>query len=543
MAIQNKIDSDQIGSIVNVNATDHGDTSEVGSLKYVCDLLGSESKTITLEKGTYSVGTSFTIPSNVAIRMNNGAVLQIATGQILTINGPFEAGVYQVFDCVGAGSVSFGTGSVREIYSQWWKENINPGITDMTSAITAAISAAPISGMVILPAGKSLVSSTLSINKKLSLRGFGEDMAEREGYYPSSTLLKSDTLNATLINVTGFGASLKYFAIEGLTGNGGDGITVTANKVALLFLSVCSMGEVGVRLGSDVHLANSNSFSLYGIVTSNNGSHGIYLNDNTGGFPDVNAGVIASCASLNNGGDGIRNANAWMVTYLGNTLESNTGYGINFTSNSRHCTMLGGDSEESNGLGSVYNAGIGNTFIGPNSSTMVEEGTLTVNLNNWSSLLSGNLTVTNIATYHGGIHQLGNQVFLNRQFNTQPVTNDSDINLFKCVLPNALSALLAGTLYINYFHSSGGDGSRYVTKAYHIVANTGTSGCTPRITELTDYSAVGPAFTSNVTTATWNPLTKILTVINHNKMADAGGMMFSWSFIGYHVSATDFELF
>jgi hypothetical protein len=37
-AIQNKIDSDQLGSIVNVNATDHGDDSEVGSLKYVTEI-------------------------------------------------------------------------------------------------------------------------------------------------------------------------------------------------------------------------------------------------------------------------------------------------------------------------------------------------------------------------------------------------------------------------------------------------------------------------------------------------------------------------
>jgi len=117
-SIQNKIDCDQIGSIVNVNAIDHGDASEVGSLKYVCDLLGLESKTIALGKGIYSVGTSFTIPSNVAIRMNNGAILQIATGKTLTINGPFEAGLYQVFDCVGTSKVMFG--NIKEAYTEWW---------------------------------------------------------------------------------------------------------------------------------------------------------------------------------------------------------------------------------------------------------------------------------------------------------------------------------------------------------------------------------------------------------------------------------------
>jgi len=38
----------------------------------------------------------------------------------LTVNGPFEAGLYQVFDCVGTGSVVFGSGSVSEVYPQWF---------------------------------------------------------------------------------------------------------------------------------------------------------------------------------------------------------------------------------------------------------------------------------------------------------------------------------------------------------------------------------------------------------------------------------------
>jgi hypothetical protein len=57
----------------------------------------------------------------------------------LTINGPFEAGLYQVFSGFSAGDVTFGPGAVKEVYPEWWGNNTTPGTTDMILPITYAI--------------------------------------------------------------------------------------------------------------------------------------------------------------------------------------------------------------------------------------------------------------------------------------------------------------------------------------------------------------------------------------------------------------------
>lgn len=51
-----------------------------------------------------------------------GGVITKSTGTI-TINGPFSAGLYQVFSGFGTGDVSFGAMSAIEIYPEWWGGN------------------------------------------------------------------------------------------------------------------------------------------------------------------------------------------------------------------------------------------------------------------------------------------------------------------------------------------------------------------------------------------------------------------------------------
>lgn len=67
----------------------------------------STGATLFLRPGTWVISADLTIPSNITLELPNGAVMQIATGKTLTINGSFKAGLYQVFDCVGTGKVSF----------------------------------------------------------------------------------------------------------------------------------------------------------------------------------------------------------------------------------------------------------------------------------------------------------------------------------------------------------------------------------------------------------------------------------------------------
>ncbi len=89
----------------------------------------------------YTFLTSETIPSNITLKFEPGARVSIAVGETLTINGPFEAGLYQVF--TGAGSVVGGVSTTtRTIYPEWWgaqADDLNTSATLNGSAIESAV--------------------------------------------------------------------------------------------------------------------------------------------------------------------------------------------------------------------------------------------------------------------------------------------------------------------------------------------------------------------------------------------------------------------
>ncbi|MFZ0052041.1 MAG: hypothetical protein WAK96_09705, partial [Desulfobaccales bacterium] len=82
--------------------------------------------------GTFAISANTTVTSNIRLLPHNGANISIPTGVTLTINGGFEAGLYQVFSCTGTGAVVFGRPNrVKELFPEWWGAQGN-GSTDDT---------------------------------------------------------------------------------------------------------------------------------------------------------------------------------------------------------------------------------------------------------------------------------------------------------------------------------------------------------------------------------------------------------------------------
>jgi len=104
--------------------------------------IGANKETIVLRPETWAIDGDLTIPSNVSLKIPKGAILEIATGKTLTINGPIECGLYQVFSCVGTGKVVFGSTSIDELCVEWWG-----AVGDETTDDTAAIKAALVAGV------------------------------------------------------------------------------------------------------------------------------------------------------------------------------------------------------------------------------------------------------------------------------------------------------------------------------------------------------------------------------------------------------------
>lgn len=121
-----------------------GDPNYGNTLEDCITAIGSDAVTLNLPSAlTYSITANLSVPANISLRLEKGAILSIATGVTVSIYGYLDAGLYQIFSCSGTGAVAFAPGSQVEVYPEWWTDNAVPGTTDMTAALQAAIIAYP----------------------------------------------------------------------------------------------------------------------------------------------------------------------------------------------------------------------------------------------------------------------------------------------------------------------------------------------------------------------------------------------------------------
>jgi len=210
------------------------------SLSTAISMLGSNNINLIIDTNQ-TVSANLTIPSNILLKVLKGNTLSISFGVTLTINGPFEAGLYQVFS--GDGDVSFGLGSVAEVYPEWWCENTAPGTTDMSSALTKA--GQQIYAKVSLSPGMTYrVKSTVSC--KTSIDGNGATITAY-----GETGFVSDPTSGHLIVLLMEGDGLS--AIPDLASD------VTKGDVSLTFTS-----DPGLSVGDIICIYNPTDYSYSG---------------------------------------------------------------------------------------------------------------------------------------------------------------------------------------------------------------------------------------------------------------------------------------
>lgn len=107
----------------------------------------------------WTVATATTITSAIDVLPGGG----FSGSGAITIKGPFEAGLYQVFN--GTNAVTFGAGRINGVYPEWWgavPDYVLGGsaTTDCTTAIQMAATAAKNTGItLVLSVGNYLISS------------------------------------------------------------------------------------------------------------------------------------------------------------------------------------------------------------------------------------------------------------------------------------------------------------------------------------------------------------------------------------------------
>ena len=102
---------------------DHGDTAETGSFAWVLDQIGATVATVELPGNkAYVISTTLVVAGNIHLIFQNEAVLtDDGSNADLTINGTFDAGLYQIFNWGnGTGSVLFGGGATEDVKPEWF---------------------------------------------------------------------------------------------------------------------------------------------------------------------------------------------------------------------------------------------------------------------------------------------------------------------------------------------------------------------------------------------------------------------------------------
>jgi hypothetical protein len=115
----------------------YDDARRYASINAAVAALGATETTLDVTNGQ-TLTADLTIPATLRLRSHKGGIITLGDYN-LQINGPFDAGWHKTFNQNGAGRVSFGAGSVKEIHAEWWEENASPGTTAMTAAFASAV--------------------------------------------------------------------------------------------------------------------------------------------------------------------------------------------------------------------------------------------------------------------------------------------------------------------------------------------------------------------------------------------------------------------
>lgn len=245
---------------------------------------------------------------------------------------------------------------------------IGDGSTDDTAAIQLALNA---SYDVYVPVGTYLISSTIIVPESTKLRfagGFGNTI----GAYPPAHFIKKSTMTTLAVSIQ----SKAWVDGGGLVcqvGNTGEGIALVSNSAKLSNFLVHGAGGVGVRVGLDSG-SNANSWQIDHVTSQYNIGDGFYIHDGKAAEgPDANAGTMTQSFSQSNGGHGIHVGHSFFNTFVNCLTELNAGYGLYFssilnsgTAECRYNTVIGGDFNEGNTLGSAYIGGYSNGIYSPN---------------------------------------------------------------------------------------------------------------------------------------------------------------------------------
>jgi len=160
---------------IDFKEVDQGITGNSRTIKTYVDSIGSDNAVLYFRNNsgnattTYTLTTSETIPSNITLNFEPGAIIDGAG--TLTINGSLSAQQTQIF---GSSLTVDGSPKINSVYSEWFG-TVGDGATDDTTALQKAIDFTSASKIGILDLFNRIyrTTSVVTLKRSVWLRGVG----------------------------------------------------------------------------------------------------------------------------------------------------------------------------------------------------------------------------------------------------------------------------------------------------------------------------------------------------------------------------------
>ncbi len=260
--------------------------------------IGAGQVNLHIPAGTVTVSANTTIPANVHLVVQRGALFSVANGVTLTLNGSLEAGPYQIFLHNGTGKVVFGANSpaAHRVDPAWWY----PGTGHWDGALANAMAAVKNVGC-----GKLVLSRNITLGTGYT-HDYGYASFDGGGFLIDASAITSgfaikitntdpevwsaDYMSEKFVGNFELKGNSKTGSVAGIYTEGGDG-NATCGNLTLRNINIWNFGA-GLKLYS--HTWDLDGYKVrihrcnYGVQVPSGGTN--YL-----ARASFHGGIIASC--------------------------------------------------------------------------------------------------------------------------------------------------------------------------------------------------------------------------------------------------------
>jgi hypothetical protein len=168
------------------------------------------------------INANQTVPANVQLQFIGRGILKPASGKTITINGPINAGAWQIFDISAGGTIS---GNLRNdrVYAEWFGA-VADATTDCTTAINKALALAHAASDIPV----QLLAGTYVVTDTLVATGLSFTRPNLMGVSKKKTVLNFSTAPDSIVCVKIRGGSGQ------ITGDAISDLTLTGNSTSIL---------------------------------------------------------------------------------------------------------------------------------------------------------------------------------------------------------------------------------------------------------------------------------------------------------------------